>query len=78
MENTIYFVVTGEERIHCSGCESRIAYALRRLPGVQDVRASAENQRVLVSVDPLRIGAEQIQAKLEQLGYRVRLAGGAA
>ena len=36
--------VIGEEKMHCVGCETRVSYALRRLPGVRDVRASADTQ----------------------------------
>ena len=46
MTTTVQFEVLGEEKIHCAGCESRIATALGRVPGVEDVQASAETQRV--------------------------------
>ncbi len=71
MAQTLEFVVTGEDRMHCAGCEQRVSNALRRLPGVQDVRASAATQQVLVTIDPAQVGSEQVRAKLEQLGYRV-------
>lgn len=78
MDNTIDFVVA-DQRIRCGSCEGRIAYALRQLPGVRDVRASAETQHVLVSVDPAgTIGAEQIGGKLKDLGYEAQRFGGAA
>lgn len=77
MINTIDFTVTGEQKIHCEGCEQRIDRALRRLPGVQDVEASAETQRVAVTLDPDRIGPEQVRERLDLLGYRVT-EGGAA
>jgi copper chaperone CopZ len=35
------------------------------------VKASAATQQVLVTVDPAQVGAEQVRAKLEQLGYQV-------
>lgn len=63
--------VIGEEKIHCSSCETRIGYALRRLPGIQDVRASAETQDISVTIDPTRISPEQVRARLKQLGYQV-------
>jgi P-type Cu+ transporter len=71
MAQTLEFVVTGEDRMHCAGCEQRVSNALRRLPGVQDVRANAATQQVLVTIDPAQVGSEQVRAKLEQLGYRV-------
>lgn len=66
----MHFEVTGEEKIHCEGCESRIANALRRLPGVQDVQASAETQRVKVTIDAAKVSAEEVRARLAQIGYQ--------
>jgi len=71
MTQTVYLTVIGGEKIHCAGCERRVANALRRLPGVQNVRASAQTQRVKVRIDPAQVGPEQVRAKLEQLGYQV-------
>ncbi len=71
MAQTIEFIVTGEEKMHCAGCEQRIGNVLRRLAGVQEVRASAETQRVVVTIDPAQVSPAQVQAKLEQIGYRV-------
>jgi copper chaperone CopZ len=71
MAQTLEFVVTGEDKMHCAGCEQRVSNALRRLPGVQDVRASAATQQVLVTINPAQVGSEQVRAKLEQLGYKV-------
>jgi copper chaperone len=67
----VQFQVTGEEKIHCQGCESRIATALGRLPGVEEVQASAETQRVEVTLDPSAVSADEVRAKLEQLGYQI-------
>jgi copper chaperone CopZ len=74
LAQTLEFVVTGEERMHCAGCEQRVSNALQRLPGVQEVRASAATQHVLVTIDPSQVGAEQVQTKLEQLGYQTNIA----
>lgn len=77
MHQTIEFLVS-EQSIHCGACEGRIAYALRQLPGVRDVRASAETQRVLVSVESAgTAGAHQIEQKLKDLGYEAQRIGGA-
>ncbi|OGA79109.1 MAG: copper resistance protein CopZ [Betaproteobacteria bacterium RIFCSPLOWO2_12_FULL_65_14] len=72
MTTTVQFEVLGEEKIHCAGCESRIAAALGRVPGVEDVQASAETQRVKVAFDAARASEEEIRARLEKLGYQVR------
>jgi len=71
MAQTVHFTVTGEQKIHCAGCEERITNALRRLPGVQDVQASHENQRVAVTFDPARVSPDMVKTKLKQLGYQV-------
>lgn len=69
---TIELQVAGEQTIHCAGCEQRIGNALRRLPGIQEVRASARTQRVLVRLDPSQLDVERVRAKLAQLGYDAR------
>jgi copper chaperone CopZ len=74
MAQTLEFVVVGEEKMFCAGCEQRVSNALRRLPGVREVQANATTQHVHVTVDPSQVGAEQIQAKLEQLGYQAKIA----
>jgi len=74
MVRTLEFVVMGEEKMHCAGCEQRVRNVLRRLPGVQEVQANATTQQVRVTVDPSQVGAEQIRAKLEQLGYQAKIA----
>ncbi len=71
MTQTVDLTVIGEERIHCQSCEQRVSNALRRLDGVQDIRASAQTQQVEVRFDPSRVQPEQIQAKLERMGYEV-------
>ncbi|MDP9440157.1 MAG: heavy-metal-associated domain-containing protein [Actinomycetota bacterium] len=76
MTRTTTFTVTGEQKMHCEGCEQRIDRALRRLPGVRDVEASAESQRVIVEMDPEQVGPEQVRERLDLLGYEVT--GGAS
>ena len=74
MTKTLCFTVIGDQKLHCQSCEQRVATALRRLTGVQHVQASAKTQQVSVRFDPTQVRAEQVRAKLEQLGYDV--AGG--
>ncbi len=71
MAEMVNFTVTGEQKIHCAGCEERITSALRRLPGIQDIQASRETQRVAVTFDPARVTPDKVKTTLEQLGYRV-------
>jgi len=72
MAQTVNFTVTGEQKIHCAGCEERITNALRRLPGIEDIQASHLNQRVVVAFDPARVSPDKVKAKLLQLGYEVQ------
>ncbi len=78
MVNTTEFTVTGEQKIHCEGCEQRIGRALKRLPGVERVEASADSQRVVVEFDPERLGDEELRDRLDLLGYEVTDGTGAA
>ncbi len=71
MAQTVTFTVAGEQKIRCAGCEERITNALRRLPGIQDVQASHETQRVAVTFDPARVSPDKVRAKLKQLGHQV-------
>ncbi len=71
MAQTVAYKVIGEQTIHCVGCEQRINNAPRRVRGVQDVTASSQTQEVQVTIDPARVGPEQVEAKLEQIGYQV-------
>jgi Cu+-exporting ATPase len=70
------FTVTGEQTIHCESCEQRITRALRRLPGMRGVEASADSQRVVVEFDAGRVGDGELRERLELLGYEVE--GGAS
>lgn len=71
MTNLIEFQVIGDEKIHCAGCETRIGFALGRLPGVRDARATAQTQRIAVTIDPEQVSPEQVRARLRDLGYEV-------
>lgn len=71
MTQTVEFKVTGVARINCVGCEQRIGNALRRLPGVQDVSASARTQTVVVGFDPTLVQPDQVRVRLAQVGYEV-------
>lgn len=71
MIENVEFQLVGNGRMHCAGCETRIGYALRRLPGVREVHASASTQRITVALDPAAVSVEQVRARLQQLGYEV-------
>ncbi len=77
MVKTTEFTVTGEQKIHCEGCEQRIDRALGRLPGVESVEVSADSQRIVVEFDAEWVGDEELRERLDLLGYRAT-GGGAA
>lgn len=70
-QTTIHFTVTGDERLHCTGCEQRVGNAIRRLPGIRNVQASHTTQAVSVTINPDEVSAAQVQATLERIGYEV-------
>lgn len=72
MTRKIIFQVIGEPTIHCAGCEQRIGNALQRLSGVNEVKASAQTQRVVVEIDPNQVSPNEVQSRLELLGYEVK------
>jgi len=78
MTGTAEFTVVGEEKLHCEGCEQRVDRALKCLAGVRDVGASYHSQQIEVSFDPSRLGAGDLQQRLELLGYEVSGGGGAS
>lgn len=75
MTDTIEYIVVGEEKLHCEGCEQRVGRALKRLGGVREVEASYQTQRVEVEYDSGQVGEEQLRERLELLGYEVEPEG---
>lgn len=69
MTQTAEFTVTGEQTIHCEGCEQRIGRALGHLDGVESASASVEGQRVTVEFDPQKVGPADMRERLDLLGY---------
>lgn len=72
MSRTGRFVVSGPDKIHCDGCEQRVVKAMKRLPGVTEVAASAKTQVIVVGFDPGQVSPREIVTRLEQVGYQVR------
>jgi copper chaperone len=72
MITALRYAVTGEEKIHCEGCEARIRNALQRLDGVHEVLASAAEQEIALSINTEKVSAGQVEQRLQQLGYQVQ------
>lgn len=71
MTSNINFKVVGDLKINCAGCEAVIMLAVKRLAGIERVTPSAKTQHVAVSFDDSQISAEQVQAKLTEIGFAV-------
>ena len=77
MTTTVEFTVSGDVKLHCASCEQRVERALRQVPGVQEVAASAATQQVVATIDASQVPPSELQAKLSKLGYRVTSQRGA-
>lgn len=52
-----------------AGCERRIESALMALPGVSGADATAEDGRILVEYDLLKVNLREVEQSLAQAGY---------
>lgn len=65
----VEFTVVGEKKMHCSGCETRVRFALSRMPGVQQVRADSKTQHIAVVINPNEVTPRDVQARLKVAGF---------
>jgi copper chaperone CopZ len=63
--------VTGEQTIHCSGCERTVKFALKQLPGVRQVEASHKTQLINLTFDDQALNLARVQQELDWIGYQV-------
>lgn len=73
MLKTWTFRVTGRERLHCAGCETRVQRALSLLEGIQTISASAATQRIVVTGDPGTWAPKALRQHIAKIGYQVAL-----
>jgi len=66
----VTYRITGDQKIHCSACEQRVEGGLSRVPGVEEVHASADSQEITVKLDASQIDPQELEATLRHLGYR--------
>ncbi len=71
MTQAVKFTITGEQKLNCHGCEHRVVTALQRIPGIEDVQANYQTQQVIANIDAMQARPEQIEARLNQMGYEV-------
>ena len=67
------FRVSGRDRLHCTGCETRVARALQLLDGIDSVSASAATQRIAATGDPAQWDPEALRQQIVRVGYQVAL-----
>ncbi len=70
MEQKAVFKVT---KMHCTNCAMRLQSLEDDLPGVKQVDASYQKQRMTVVFDDAAVSIPQITAAAEKLGYPAEL-----
>ena len=73
MLKSVTFEVVGVQRLACEGCEERVENALKTLPGVEQVRARARNQRIEVLFDTTMLDPTTIGEHLGKAGYQTKV-----
>lgn len=63
--------VTGEQTMHCGGCERTVKFALKHLPGVRQVEANHKSQLIKLAFDPQAIDLKRVRQELDWIGYQV-------
>ena len=65
--------ITGNFTMHCAGCERTVKFALKILPGIQQVEPSYKTQEIQIIHNPEEVTTTHIQEKLTELGYETNL-----
>lgn len=73
MLKSVTFEVTGDPRLHCEGCEQRVERLLKVVPGVGQVHAHANNQRIEVLFDAGKLESNAIVERMAKAGYQTRV-----
>lgn len=58
------------EGLTCEGCAWQIREALRKVDGINDVRTTVADKRVVVTYDPRRATAATAMQALDYVGYK--------
>lgn len=75
MFKSVTFEVTGDQRLHCEGCEQRVERLLKAVPGIRQVRAQASNQRIDVLFDVAKLEPNAIAERIAKAGYQTKVVG---
>ena len=71
---TFKLKVTGEQTLHCGGCERTVQFTLSQLPGVREVKADFKTQDIEVVLTSDETDLEKVKAELDWIGYQVETA----
>lgn len=67
--NQAHFEIDG---MTCAACSARIEKGLAKLPGVTQASVNLATEKATVTFEPEQVTREQIEQKVENLGYHVR------
>ena len=73
MLKSITLQVIGDHRLVCEGCEERIEAMLKKLEGVNKVRAKARSQRIEVLYDTSMLDPGAIAQRITEAGYQTNV-----
>ncbi len=71
MTRTVNFTIVGEEKIHCEGCSLRMGKRIAATPGHPGCEGEPAKPAGGRKDQSAQVTPEQVQAKLEELGYEV-------
>ena len=60
------------EGMSCFTCEIAVQSAVKKLPGIHQVKASAKDKITIVGYDPLKTNLDQIVAAINGTGYKAQ------
>lgn len=63
--------VTGEQTMHCGGCERTVKFALKQLPGIRQVETSHKTQLINLTLDTETLDLRRVRQELDWIGYEV-------
>lgn len=72
MEENLVLKILHVEGMTCTGCETRIENAIKKLDGVENVKVSYSNSNVYVTYDIDAVNLNTIIEAVEKLNYKVK------
>lgn len=65
--------IVGDHTLHCAGCERSKTFSLSQLPGVDEVKADWNTQKIELELSSDEIDVDKIKTELDWIGYQVEL-----